>query len=132
MPTFLILKGSTVKETVRGANPAALRTAVLSAAADAAKGPAKASPSFSGSGQTLGSSDGSKTTVRAGSGMPNINVGSFLSDPANIAQGTGWASIIVRFIGLYVTTLFSFDAAASAEQSPFSVKGGHGQGRKIR
>jgi hypothetical protein len=40
MPTFLILKGTHVKETIRGANPTALRTAVLAAAADAAKGPA--------------------------------------------------------------------------------------------
>ena len=32
MPTFLILKGTHVKETIRGANPTALRTAVLAAA----------------------------------------------------------------------------------------------------
>jgi hypothetical protein len=46
MPTFLILKGTHVKETIRGANPTALRTAVLAAAADAAKGPAASAGAF--------------------------------------------------------------------------------------
>jgi hypothetical protein len=55
MPTFLILKGTHVKETIRGANPTALRTAVLAAAADAAKGPAaSAGAFFAGKGQTRG------------------------------------------------------------------------------
>lgn len=132
MPTFLILKGTTVKETIRGANPAALRTAVLSAAADAAKGPAKASPSFSGSGKTLGTGSGTNAPARAGSSIPNIDFASLLSNPANIAQGTGLLSSVVRFIGLYFTTFFSFDAVESAEQSPFSVKSGHNQGRRVR
>ncbi|QIW99430.1 hypothetical protein AMS68_004948 [Peltaster fructicola] len=132
MPTFLILKGTTVKETIRGANPAALRTAVLSAAADAAKGPAKASAMFSGSGQTLGSASGAKAPARAGTSMPSIDFTSLMGNPAHVAQGTGILSAIVRFIGLYATTFFSFDAIQSAEQSPFSIKNRNNQGRRMR
>ncbi|GAB7333611.1 hypothetical protein MBLNU13_g05179t1 [Cladosporium sp. NU13] len=70
MPTFLILKGTHVKETIRGANPTALRTAVLAAAADAAKGPAaSAGAFFSGKGQTLGSASTPSAARHSG---PNL------------------------------------------------------------
>lgn len=124
MPTFLILKGSAVKETVRGANATALRTAVLSAAADAAKSPAKSSGAqFSGRGQTLGSGSGSSATSRpvaAGSAMPDV--GAMLSSPAQFAQGRGLPQTIVRFLGLYFSTLFSLEPSKAAEESPFAVK----------
>lgn len=126
MPTFLVLKGSKVVETVRGANPAALRSAILSAAADAARGPAQQSPSFSGKGQTLGSEDGSgngrPATSSAVPSLPNLNLGQMLTAPAAFAQGRGLPQLIVRFLGLYFSTLFSFDPMRTAEESPFAVK----------
>lgn len=121
MPTFLVLKGSKVVETVRGANPTALRSAILSAAADAAKGPAKAgnaSALFSGKGQTLGSE--SSRPAAAGPSLPNF--GQAFSAPGAFAQGRGFPAMVVRFLGLYFSTLFSFDPIRTAEESPFAVK----------
>lgn len=123
MPTFLILKGSSVKETVRGANATALRTAVLSAAADAAKGSAKSSASFSGSGQTLGSGSGASANGSRSVSAPVIpNMGAMLSSPAAFAQGRGLPQTIVRFLGLYFSTLFSLEPSRAAEESPFAMK----------
>ncbi|KAI5362056.1 Putative Thioredoxin domain-containing protein [Septoria linicola] len=127
MPTFLVLKGSKVVETVRGANPTALRSAILSAAADAAKGPAKASVLFSGKGQTLGNESGSSggrtLAAGAGSSLPSLpNVGQAFTAPGAFAQGRGIPAMVVRFIGLYLSTLFSFDPIRTAEESPFAVK----------
>ncbi|EMC98426.1 hypothetical protein BAUCODRAFT_66198 [Baudoinia panamericana UAMH 10762] len=125
MPTFLILKGSSVKETVRGANATALRTAVLSAAADAARGPAKSAATFSGKGQTLGasSSDGNAGVASRNVSAPTMpNVGAMLSSPAQFAQGRGLPQTIVRFLGLYLTTLFSLEPEKAAQESPFAVK----------
>jgi hypothetical protein len=121
MPTFLILKGTHVKETIRGANPTALRTAVLAAAADAAKGPGAASSGafFSGKGQTLGSG-GSAPPRTTGPSLPNL--GAAVSSPAAFAQGSGLPQTVVRFLGLYFTTLFSTEPAAAAEASPFRVQ----------
>ena len=129
MPTFLILKGTSVVETVRGANPTALRTAILSAAASAAKGSAKTSPLFSGKGQTLGSDSGGATASGGSKTVyaPSIDFGSLLSSPASFSQGRGLPSLIIRFIGLYLTTLFSLESAKAAEDSPFAVKKGSGQ-----
>ncbi|KIW05929.1 thioredoxin [Verruconis gallopava] len=106
MPTFLVFKNGSVFETVRGANPSALRAAVAKASAEAAKGPAKSS-SFSSKGYTLG-----------GGSTPSRPVGN------GAALGQSFADQIVRFIGLYLTTLFSFDAYAAAEASPLSVRAG--------
>jgi hypothetical protein len=115
MPTFLILKGTHVKETIRGANPTALRTAVLAAAADAAKGPAaSAGAFFSGKGQTLGSGP---------------NIGAAVSSPAAFGQGSGLPQTVVRFLGLYFTTLFSTEPAAAAEGSAFRVQKSGGGAR---
>ena len=46
MPTFLIFKNSTVANTLRGANPQGLKSAVEAAARDAKNGPAKQSAAF--------------------------------------------------------------------------------------
>lgn len=132
MPTFLVLKGTSVVETVRGANPTALRTAILSAAASAAKGPAKSSASFYGSGQTLGATGkgnggSSSRSVRA----PVVDFGALAASPAAFAQGRGMPNTVVRFVGLYLSTLFSLEPMVAAEQSPFSVKAAPG-GRKVR
>lgn len=124
MPTFLILKGSKVVETVRGANPSALRSAILSAAADAAKGPAKSSSStlFSSKGQKLGSEGSGPSRAAAGPSIPSLNLGQLFTAPAAFAQGRGLPATIVRFLGLYISTLFSFDPNRTAEDSPFAVK----------
>nr|POE47045.1 hypothetical protein CFP56_00377 [Quercus suber] len=121
MPTFLVLKNGKVQETIRGANTAALRTAVLTAAADAAKGPARASASFSTPGKTLGGSEsgGAPSRSVAGSNVPNVSA--LLSSPAQFSQGRGLLQMIVRFLGLYLTTLFSFEPEKSAQASPFAV-----------
>ena len=130
MPTFLILKGTHVKETIRGANPTALRTAVLAAAADAAKsgGAASSGAFFSGKGQTLGSGSGAGSAPRTtGPSLPNL--GAAVSSPAAFAQGSGLPQTIVRFLGLYFTTLFSTEPAAAAEASPFRVQKSGGGAR---
>lgn len=126
MPTFLILRGSTVIETIRGANASALRSAILSAAASAAKASAKSSgASFSGKGQTLGSSDSPAggRTVQA----PSIDFGALAASPAAFSQGRGLPSTVVRFLGLYVTSLLSLEPSRAAEESPFAVRTGQGQ-----
>lgn len=128
MPTFLILKGTTTVETVRGADASALRTAVLSAAASAAKGPAKSSASFSGKGQALGSS-GSTGPGRTVQG-PTVDFGALAASPAAFSQGRGGANMVVRFLGLYVTSLLSLEPCRAAEESGFAVK--TGQGMKMR
>lgn len=125
MPTFLVLKGSTVVNTVRGANPSALRAAILSAAASAAKAPGKASASFSGKGQALGGagSDGlPPRTANSSFAAPRLDLSALLASPASFAQGRGYAASIVRFVGLYLTTLLSLDPTKAAQESPFAMK----------
>lgn len=128
MPTFLILKGTSVVETVRGANPTALRTAVLSAAANAAKGPGKSSASFQGKGQALGASTGAGTSSTGRTvSAPTVDFGALFASPAAFAQGRGIASAIVRFVGLYIATFLSLEPARTAEESPFAIKTVKGQ-----
>ena len=130
MPTFLILKGTHVKETIRGANPTALRTAVLAAAADAAKGGSASSGAFfSGKGQTLGSASAGSAPRSTGPSIPSL--GAAVSSPAAFAQSSGLPQTIVRFLGLYLTTLFSTEPAAAAEASPFRVQKS-GTGSRVR
>jgi len=117
MPTFLILKNGSVSSTIRGANPSALRSAVQAAAADAAKSPGgKSAASFSSKGRTLGSESAPSRVPPAGSWMdalPKVNVGALLNPNTS--------NVVVRFVGLYLTTLFSLDAEAAAANSPFRV-----------
>lgn len=115
MPTFLILKNGSVSSTIQGANPSALRSAVEAAASDAAKGSAKASVAFTSKGHTLGG-EGTPSTATARSwtdALPEFNAGSLMNPNSSNA--------IVRFVGLYLTTLFSLDAEAAAAGSPFKV-----------
>ncbi|KAK6432380.1 hypothetical protein LTR95_011448 [Oleoguttula sp. CCFEE 5521] len=134
MPTFLILKGSSVKETVRGANATALRTAVLSAAADAAKGPAKGGAggaTFTGAGRALGG-EGVAAKPATGPAFTMPNVSAIASSPASYSQGSGLPQTIVRFVGLYLQTFFTFEPAATAETSPFRVQKAGGNGARVR
>lgn len=125
MPTFLVLKGTSVVETVRGADPSKLRQAILSAAASAAKSPAKSSASFTGKGTTLGSSSAPSAgrTIQA----PSIDFSALAASPAAFSQGRGLPSTVVRFLGLYVTSLISLEPSKAAEESPFAVRTGQGQ-----
>ena len=115
MPTFLIFKNGGVTDTIRGANPSALRNAVSKASSDAGNGPAASSASFKSKGYTLGSDSSSSSRPANTSGGA-----AFLG---GLGQGgaTGLADSMTRFFGLYLTTLFSFDAYAAAEASPFAV-----------
>lgn len=127
MPTFLVLKGSSVIETIRGANPTALRTAILSAAARAQKAPAASSASFSGKGQTLGASSGPTGNKTSGSRTvqaPSIDFGALAASPAAFSQGRGLPSTVIRFLGLYFQTLLSLEPIKAAEESPFRVERG--------
>jgi thioredoxin 1 len=109
MPTFLIFKNGKVIDTIRGANPSALRTAVTRAASSANAGPTASGAAFQNKGYRLGA-DGTATTNAAGAGwtLPTGDAG-------------GLADSMVRFFGLYFSTLFSFDAYAAAQASPFSI-----------
>lgn len=118
MPTFLVLKNGAVTDTIRGANPSALRAAVTKAAADAAKGPGPTSAAFSSQGRTLG---GAGNTLGGGA-RPGERVGAAWRMPS-FAPGPGVLGTAARFVGLYVTSLFSLDAYVAAERSGFSVKG---------
>src|SRR5215469_12631609 len=114
MPTFLVFKSGSVSETIRGANPAALRNAVSRASSDAGKGPAKQSTNFQSRGYTLGSSSTGSRPVNSGQ--------SWLGGFGTGAGTGGFTGSAVRFMGLYLTTLFSFDSYAAAEASPFKVE----------
>ena len=126
MPTFLVLKGTSVIETIRGANPTALRTAVLSAAANAAKGPAKSTASFQGKGQKIGSTSSMDSRSRS-VGAPSLDVRALIASPAAFSQGPGWASAVIRFVGLYLTTLLSLEPAKAAEESAFAARSPSGR-----
>lgn len=112
MPTFLLIQNSKVTETIRGADAAALRSAVQKAlASSGGKGGGAGGPGFSGSGRRLGDDSSSK---KAGTGA-SWGTGGMVGGAGNVADS------MVRFMGLYVTTLFSFDAFAAAEASPLAI-----------
>ncbi|KAK8434651.1 thioredoxin [Phyllosticta citricarpa] len=136
MPTFLILSPTATIATIRGADAAALRNAVSRAAADAAKAPAKASSAFQSKGHVLGnqtpfassSTPKSSSKITTGGAAAGTGAGRRLGAAGNGGSGGvglrrgGVVDTVARFLGLYVATLFSFDAAASAERSVWSVK----------
>jgi thioredoxin 1 len=110
MPTFLVLKGSTVVETIRGANPSALKAAVNKAVADSAKAPGATGAVFQTKGYTLGSAS---TPSRP------VNQSAF----SGLMAGTGGLSdVLVRFFGLYFISLFSLNGYQAAEGSAFNVR----------
>ncbi|KAF2278889.1 thioredoxin-domain-containing protein [Westerdykella ornata] len=110
MPTFLVLKNGSVVETVRGANPAALTAAVRKAVNDAGTKPGAA---FQSKGYTLGSSS---TPSRP------VNQGAFSGLRAGLSGNGGFGDLLVRFFGLYFSSLFSFNAYQAAEMSPFNIR----------
>jgi thioredoxin 1 len=132
MPTFLIFNGTSVTETIRGANASVLRAAVAKAA-DAAG--AAGGAVFESKGYRLGSDEPakstSKTTVpdtkapRAGTGSGGRKLGAAGSAAAGPSLGVdigAAADSLVRFMGLYLVTLLSLDPYNAAENSPLSVR----------
>lgn len=82
----MIFRNSTVIETIKGADPRRLTSAVENAVRNA--GPAK--PAYSSVGRTLG-------------GTPPSN-GTSMSRPLNVM---GFVQAVITFIGLYFVSLFS-------------------------
>lgn len=113
MPTFLVIKSSSVVDTLRGANPSALTAAVRKAANDAASGPGATGAVFQTKGRTLGSASEPSRPANesAFAGLQRLVVGS-----------GGLGDAVVRFVALYVISLLSFDAFKAAEDSAFNVK----------
>lgn len=112
MPTFLVIKSSSVVDTIRGADPSALTAAVRKAASDTSA-PAARGAAFQSKGRTLGSAD---QPGRA------VNEGSF-SGLQRMALGNGgFADVIVRFFALYIVSLFAFDSFKAAEDSAYNIK----------
>jgi len=99
MPTFLIFRSGSVIETVQGADVRKLTTAIE----NAVKLSGAAKPVYSTAGRTLG---GSSTT--SSSMARNFSFDRLLHD-------------IIAFFGLYLYSLFSFDAYTAAENSPFNI-----------
>lgn len=112
MPTFLIIKSSSVVDTVRGANPSALTAAVRKAASDTS-GPGASSAVFSSKGRTLGSASEPSRSVNESpfAGLQRLAMGN-----------GGLGDIVVRFVALYVISLFAFNGFKAAEDSAFNVK----------
>ncbi|KAF2231315.1 thioredoxin-like protein [Viridothelium virens] len=128
MPTFLVVgRSGGVKDTIRGANPGALKAAVEKAAREAksgAPGGGAGGAAFQSKGRTLGSATASSRQVGGGGGLESWMRGfrtGMGSGSGTVGRG-GFVETIVRFLGLYFTTLLSLDAGAAAEASPFSVK----------
>jgi thioredoxin 1 len=108
MPTFLVLKSGTVTETIRGANPSALTAAVRKALAGGAA-------AFQSKGYTLGSTS-----------QPSRPVGdsTFAGMQRMLSGNGGLGDVLVRFVALYFTSLFTFDSYKAAEASPFNIRAG--------
>jgi thioredoxin 1 len=112
MPTFLVIKSSSVVDTIRGANPSALTAAVRKAANDTS-GPGASLAAFQSKGRTLGSSAEPSRAVGESpfAGLQRLLVGN-----------GGFSDIVVRFVALYVISLFAFNGYKAAEDSAFNVK----------
>jgi thioredoxin 1 len=109
MPTFLIFRNGREIERIRGADSRGLTSAVQKAV----KGASPASgASFASGGRKLGDS---------ASASKYISGGNILSSLPLPAQATHILSSVASFLGLYLITLFSFDAMGAAESSRFNV-----------
>jgi hypothetical protein len=94
MPTFLVLRNGTVTETIQGANPNALITAVEKAVKLA--GPAGGT-TFATPGKRLG-----------GSGVgPGAARGRTVGRPGAGFDLKGFVEAVIAFVGLYFWSLFS-------------------------
>ena len=112
MPTFLVIKSKSVIETIRCANPSELTAAVRKASNDAGTG-GTGSAAFASKGRTLGSANQPSQTVGEGpfAGLLRLLTGN-----------GGFADMAVRFVALYLVSLFAFDGFKAAEESPYNVR----------
>ncbi|CAK7201620.1 hypothetical protein SEUCBS139899_004328 [Sporothrix eucalyptigena] len=111
MPTFVILKNGSVIDTIQGANPPALTSAVEKAVKLAGAG-----STFSTPGRTLGTD--APPTVGGGSSRPGrgpVQGGRTWFDPRRIIN---W---LITFVGLYLTSLFSLDPYMAAQNSKYNT-----------
>ena len=115
MPTFLVLKSTSVTNTIRGANPSALTAAVRKAVADASSLPPKSAAVFQSKGYTLGSADTPSRPV-------NVGIAASVRSAVGTSGSGGLLDVVVRFLMLYFVSLFSLDAGKAAEESAFSVR----------
>jgi hypothetical protein len=99
MPTFLIFRSGSVINTIQGADPRKLTSAIE----DAVKLSGVAALSYSTPGRTLGG-----TAPR----------GQSLRRPLNFKR---FLDAVIAFVGLYLYSLFSVDAYVAAENSPFNA-----------
>ncbi|PHH75524.1 hypothetical protein CDD80_2321 [Ophiocordyceps camponoti-rufipedis] len=106
MPTFKIFHRGQCIDTVKGANMPALADAVTKALRLADSGPS--GDVFKTPGRTLGGTAPARTSIG----------GRAFSRPWDTA--TFFQSLYV-FLGLYLVSLFSFDARKAAEDSPFNI-----------
>lgn len=131
MPTFLILKNGKVSNTLRGADPSALRAAVLAASDDASRGSAQSSAAFQSKGQVLGNKPAANPPTRsASSGLRpgagatvaagGAGINATFNEYARAALRPSPLSGVVRFIGLYFTTLLTLDPHGAAASSVFN------------
>ncbi|KAI9768309.1 MAG: hypothetical protein M1840_004917 [Geoglossum simile] len=116
MPTFLVFKETREVKRIRGADALGLREAVDNAIAGA--GSAGSSATFSSKGHTLGPAPSAPKFVSGGRLVGGVPL---------TAQLNGFVNTAVRFVGLYLVSLFSFDAYASAEASSYNVNNRDGQ-----
>ncbi|TQS38800.1 hypothetical protein Golomagni_00689 [Golovinomyces magnicellulatus] len=99
MPTFMIFASGSVIKTVSGADVSGLRSAIESAV----KLAGTFGPVYSSEGRTLGSADNKKTQITKSLDLRGI------------------FNTIVKFLALYLTTLFSLDAYGAGERSSFNI-----------
>ena len=92
MPTFLIFKNGRVSNTLRGADPNGLRSAVMKASADAAAGPARESTVFGSKGHVLGAES---TASKPSTSRPSLAL------PTNLQ---GFVDNFINFFGLYLAS----------------------------
>lgn len=149
MPTFIIFHNSTPRTTLRGADPQGLKSAILKASADAAKGPARESLAFSSKGHVLGSApapaaDPDPKAAGAGAGGEKKPVTSTTTGNGGAAGSAGRVNLpampalptvpgtaalgetvdhVVNFLGLYITSLFSLDPYEAARGSRWNLMG---------
>ncbi|KAF3064628.1 Thioredoxin-like protein [Daldinia childiae] len=112
MPTFLIFKNGSVIETIQGANPPALTSAVDKAVKLATVSAPGAS--FTTPGRTLGGNSSSSVTPTRRGGQ-SLGGQPWKFSPFNIINA------ILTFFGLYFVSLFSFDPYKAAERSQFNL-----------
>ncbi|KAI2617189.1 thioredoxin-domain-containing protein [Hypoxylon sp. NC1633] len=112
MPTFLVFKSGSVIETIQGANPPALTSAVEKAVKLA--GTSAPGASFKTPGRALGGGPSASATPARRSGQ-TLGGRPWKFSPFHFFNA------ILTFFGLYFVSLFSFDPYKAAEASTFNV-----------